>query len=117
MTPNDLSEELRKVTADADEFEEVGRIANFMVNLQISFDWNASGAFTGRLVETAGGSGHFLCRGRRQGDHLDGAYGWSRNEGLVLQLAKLGGGHFDAFKFQSNSTLLLCATTNDPQRP
>jgi hypothetical protein len=80
------------VTASADAFEEVGRIANFMLDLQTSFDWNASRAFA-KLVETAGGSEHFIGRGRRQGDHPDGAYGWSRNVGLVLQLAKLTGVH------------------------
>ena len=110
MTPNDLFQQLQKATANADEYEEVGRIANFMLNLQISFDWNASGAFTGRLAETTGGLEHFVGRGRHQGDHPDGAYGWSRNAELVLQLAKLSGGHFEAFNFQSNSTLLLRAT-------
>ena len=110
MTPNDLFQQLQKATANT-EYEEVGRIANFMLNLQTSFDWNASRTFAAKLVGTAGGSEHFIGRGRRQGDHPDGAYGWSRNVGLVLQLAKLTGGHFDAFNSQSNSTLLFRATT------
>ncbi len=70
-----------------------------------------------RMIKTAGGPKHYLRRGRDQGDHPDGAYGWSRNKSLELELSKLDGGHFDAFKFQSNNLIIsrsMATATNFP---
>ena len=66
------------------------------------------------MTRTAGGSEHFLSRARCQGDHPDEAYGWSREKEMVLRLANLEGGHFEAFKFQSSSVHLSTLMTFPP---
>ena len=104
-TPAELFEEIRALTIDT-EFNEITRIGNYTTTWKLDYNWELRDSLAGGMIKTAGGPGHFLQKYRKQGDHQDGAYGWSRNARLALNLEQLEGGHFEAFRFQSNSALI-----------